>query len=404
MNLILAWRNIWRNKRRTFITLASIFFAVVLSTLMMSIKEGMYANMIDSMIGKYMGFGQIHAQDFWEERTLEYSFEVSDSLLDDVNSTKGIRSTLTRLESFAMAASYDATDVAMVVGIDADEELRINELNKQVSSGDYLLKEDKACLVGEGLAKHLKVGVNDTLVLLGQGYRGVNAAGKYLVKGLVKFGSPELSKQIVFLPLKEAQWFYGMEGRANNLILQFTDPNNTAPVINLLQTNLGDEYEVMGWHEFMPELKNMIETDRMEGYVFMFILYLVISFGILGTTIMMLAERKREFGVLVSIGMKRIKLAMVVWIEVLMITVVGAIAGMIGAFPVCYYFHVKPVRLGTELSDMMEEYGIEAVVQSSIEPSVFIQQAVVITLIAIVIAFYPFIKLMGVNAIKLMRT
>lgn len=404
MLIKLAWRNIWRNKRRTYITVASIFFAVILSTLMMSLKEGVYSNMINSMIGSYMGFGQIHAKGYWEEKTLDYSFELSDELSNKINNTKGISGYMERVESFAMAASSEITKVTMVVGVDVEKEKKFNALSERIAEGAYLEPDDKSVMIGFGLAQHLKIKVGDTLVLLGQGYQGVTAAGKYPVKALVKFGSPELSKQVVFLPIKEARWFYGMDKQLNNLILQFDNPDNSKQIISSLANDLDSEYEIMHWEELAPELKNMIETDKVEGYVFMFILYLVISFGIFGTSLMMLAERQHEFGVMVAIGMKRSKLAIVVWLEVLMISLFGAFVGMFGAFPISYYFHVNPIQLSDDLKKMTEEYGLEAVIQSSIDPAVFIQQAIVIAIIACVIGLYPLLKILRLSAIKSMRS
>lgn len=383
--------------------MASVFFAVVLSTLMMSIKEGVYAGMIDSVVGAYMGYGQVHAKGYWDERTLDYSFEANDTLLKKINQVKGVRSSLQRVESVAMVATEEQTKVAMVVGIDVDGEKNINQLNMRVFEGSYLKPGDKAVMLGDGLAAYLKVKVNDTIVLLGQGYHGSSAAGKYPVQAIVKFGSPELSKQLVFLPIREAQWLYNMDGIINNIILYFDNNRHFDHVVQSLQNILGDAFEVMPWQQTMPDLDNLIKTDRVEGYVFMFILYMVVSFGILGTILMMMAERTREFGVLVAVGMKRVKLAWMIQLEVILISIMGAVLGMAAAWPVCYYFFVKPIELGDDLKKMTEEYGMEAVLRASVDPYIFIQQGVVIFLIACVISLYPFFKLVRMSAIKSLR-
>lgn len=404
MELKLAWRNLWRNKRRTLITMASVFFAVVLSSLMMSLKEGFYSNMIDSIVGSYSGYGQIHSLNYWEDKSLDNSF-VLDEYLDTVlHQTEGISEYLERAEGVALAISDDNSKVALVSGINVSKEKSINKLNERIIKGHFLEPDDKAILIGSGMADYLKLEVNDTLVLLGQGYHGSAAAGKYPVKGIIKFGSPELSKQMIFLPIKEAKWLYGMEGLVTTLVIKFDQLNKRNEVIRTLKTKLGKEYEVMGWEELMPEVKNMIETDRIEGYVFMFILYMVVSFGILGTLLMMLSERNREFGVLVSIGMKRIKLAVMVWLETMLIVIAGAVIGIIGVLPISFYFNIYPIKMGKDVEKMMEEYGIEASLKFSVEPAVFIQQAVIICLIATLISIYPFIKLLHLNAIKSMRS
>ncbi len=402
----LAWRNLWRNKRRTAITWASIFFAVILSTLMMSVKNGVYDNMISTTAGDFSGYAQIHAPGYWEEKTIDYSFEVTPELKEELSKEVKVKAYLPRIESFALAASDNVTKGSLVVGVDPDKEDKFNGLKDRVFEGDYIPTEGGGILVGQGLADYLKVGVGDTLVLLGQGYHGTTAAGKYPVSGLVKFGSPELSKQLVFMHLTDAQIMYGTGSLINNLILQVDDGDDGIAAAANLSKSLGEEYEVMDWVELNPDLIQMIESDKVEGYVFMFILYLVISFGIFGTMLMMLAERRHEFGVLVAIGMKRIQLSTLVFIEVMVISVMGAFLGMFGAFPIAYYYWANPIRFaqGEEMAKMYEEFGIEAVLQFSIDPMIFVQQAIVVAIIAVFIAIYPFVKILSVNAIEEMRS
>jgi len=400
----LAWRNIWRNKRRTGITLASIFFAVILSSLMMSVKEGTYDRMIDASIGDFMGYIQVHAKDYWEEKNLDWSFVHDEDLKAQITSHKNVVAQLPRIESFALVASEDQTKGSMVVGIDPQLEAQYNKLDERVSEGSYLSQDDNGILIGDGLAEYLDLGVGDTIVLLGQGYHGSSAAGKYAIKGIVKFGSPELSKQLIFMPLKLSQILYATEGNINNLVLILDNNKNSLQISEDLEKALSDDYEVMDWTLSNSELVDMIEADRVEGYVFMFILYMVISFGIFGTVLMMLAERRKEFGVLIAIGMKRIQLAVLVWLEVMLISILGSFLGMFGAFPICYYMYANPIAIEGEMSEMTEEYGMEAVVQASIDPMVFANQAIVVAILASIIALYPLFKLLRVRAIDEMRS
>jgi len=384
--------------------MASVFFAVILSTLMSGFKEGSYKGMINSMVGSYTGFAQVHADGYWDEKTLDNSLQLSDSLLMAMESTEGIVDFLPRVESFALSATETKTKGAMVVGIDVEKEKLYSKLNERVSAGEYLSKEDDGALLGKGLAEYLSLSFGDTIVLFGQGYHGTTAAGKYPVKGIVKFGSPELSKQLVFLNLNQADLLYSTEGLLSSLVLKLDDPESSTEIVNELKQHLPEAYEAMDWFELVPELNQLIESDRVEGYVFMFILYMVISFGMFGTVLMMLAERKYESGVLVAIGMKRQKLAIMVWMEVMIISLLGAFFGMLGAFPVCLYFYINPIQFGEEMGKMMEEYGMEAVLQTSIDPDIFITQAVIVAVIGSLIAIYPLVNLLKLNAIKAMRS
>lgn len=400
----LAWRNIWRNKRRTAITLASIFFAVILSSFMMSMKEGVYVNMIEGTAGSFNGYAQIHAKGYWDDRSIDNSFELSDDLLENLTGCEDLKAALPRIESFSLAVGENITKGSAVIGIDVEKEAQFHGLANRLDTGEYLKAEDNAVLLGSGLAKYLHLKVGDSIVLLGQGYHGMTAAGKYLVKGTVKFGSPELSKQLIFMPLKQAHNYFGTEGLINNLVLKTEDGDKGVALAKQLEGKVGDQYEVMDWQELSPELVTKIESDRVEGYVFMFILYMVISFGIFGTMLMMLAERRREFGVLMGIGMKRIKLASMVWAEVVSLSVLGSIFGIFGALPVCYYFYASPIQLSGQMTEMMEDYGMEAVLQASVAPGIFIQQSVVIAIIGTIISLYPLIKLLRIRAINQMRS
>lgn len=403
MFLKLAWRNLWRNKRRTFITLTSVFFAVILSALMMSLKEGVYENMIETSVANYSGYAQIHAKGYWDEQTIDNSLEISSNLEKTLKNTKHLKGYLPRVENYALSATEENTRGATVVGVDPEKEKEYSALNERVVKGEYLNSEDDQVLIGAGLAEYLDVTVGDTIVLLGQGYHEISAAGKYSIKGIVKFGNPDLSKRLVFMPIKQAQFLFDVEGLYTSLILILDDPGNTDLVVNDIKKETSKDYEVMTWQELLPQLINMIETDRVEGYVFMFILYMVISFGMFGTTLMMMSERKREFGVLVAIGMKRMRLSVVVFFEIIIISIIGALLGVLGAFPVCYYFNVNPIRFGEEMSKMTEEYGMEAVLKASLSSEIFIQQAIIILIISTVIAVFPFIKLLRMNVIETMR-
>lgn len=404
MFLKLAWRNLWRNKGRTLITLASIFFAVILSILMMSMKEGSYAGMMDTMVGSFTGYLQVQSKDYVEEKNINNVFVWTTDLQNKVEQNQHINAAVPRIESFALAASYDKTKGAMVIGIDLNQEKSHSKVHERIVEGSYLIEGKPNAIVGSGLAEYLGLTVGDSIVLLGQGYHGVNAAGKYEIAGIVKMGSPDLSKRAVFLPIDVARRFYGMDaGHCTNVILV---PKNKSDIEKIARSiHLEDEtLAVLTWRDLLPELENMIATDRVEGYVFMFILYMVIAFGVFGTILMMLAERKHEFGVLVSIGLKKWKLSCIVWFEVVIISLVGAVLGMVAAFPICGYFHLNPISFGEDIAKMMEEYGMEAVLRPSIAPEIFLQQGIVVFIIACIISFYPFYSIARLNPIKAMRS
>ena len=170
--LKMAWRNIWRNRRRTAITIASIFFAVVLSSLMMSLKEGMYAHMIDSSIGAYNGFVQVNTIEFSEDKLIDNSFALDENITTILNGHENIRGYIPRIEYFSLAAYGEKTRGSLVVGTDMKKEKNVTNITERVYEGELITQDDDGVLVGKGMADYLQLGVGDTIVLIGQGYHG----------------------------------------------------------------------------------------------------------------------------------------------------------------------------------------------------------------------------------------
>jgi len=407
MLLKLAWRNIWRNKVRTVITMMAVMIAVVLSIIMMSAKEGVYAKMIESMILNMTGHAQIHNVDYVDEQMIDNSIVLSEDIVQTLNSSKEIKGWAPRIQTGALvfkdSTSNTISKNAIVLGIDTEKEAEFISLKEHVTSGVFIENSDNEVMLGEGLAERLKVSVGDSIILVSGGFHGSQAYGLYNVKGLLKYGSPELTNGVVFLPIKEAQWMYSLDSMCTNINIILNDENTLLETVSLLNSQLSEDVIVRDWKELNPELINMIETDRVEGYVFMIILYMVITFGLFGTMLMMLSERTKEFGVLVSIGMKRFKLASVVWMEMIIISLLGVLIGIGAAFPICYYFHANPIKFGSEEAEMMADYGMEAVLQFSVAPSIFLTQAAIIFVISSVLSFYPFRKLLKLNPQDAMR-
>ncbi len=400
--LTLAWRNIWRNKRRTLITMGSVVFAVVLAVLLNSVKEGILVKMQENTVTYYTGAIQIHQKGYWEERTLENTFIPVDEIYSRIHKNDGVEASTTRLETFALAASDEYTKGCMVVGVDPKNEPSITNLDQKIIEGDYLDAEDQMVLMSSGLAEYLHLSVGDTLILIGQGYHGVSAAGKYAIKGLIKLASPELNRRLVYLPIKLSQTLFGAEDRATAMVLKIEDINDASLIANKLGKELPD-YEIMDWKTLLPELNQVLEGERAENAIFLFILYMLISFGIFGTILMMLMERQYEFGVLVATGMRRLKLSGIIIMENIFISVLGALVGTLLSVPAVLYFYKYPVEVGGKLKEAYENFGFEPIFYFSIEPKIFYSQTVVVLCIALVLSLYPVFKLMHLDPIKAMR-
>ena len=398
-----AAKNMWRNKPRTIISMSAVFFAVVLAIFASSLKEGIFDNLVKNVVSFYTGYAQIHAKGYWDEQVLENSFETDSSFLKNIYSTNEVVGFSPRLESFALASSDSTTKGCMVIGIDPVKEDAITSIRRKLISGDFINSQDQMVMVAEGLAKRLKIHVGDTIVLIGQGYRWATAAGKYPVKSILHFGSPDLNQQLLYLPLKASQELFAAENKITSAVLMFQNQNKNNATIRLLQSKLGDQYEVMSWEELMPDIKQHIETDTQNMKYIQAILYVLIGFGIFGTQLMLMIERKHEMGMLVAIGMQKIKLIMMIVSETILTILTGCIAGILFSIPLIRYFKFHPLKMGGETGKAYEKFGFEPIFPTSDEPELFISQGLTVLTIGVVVSLYPIYKIIRLNPVLSMK-
>lgn len=400
----MAWRNLWRNKKRTILTLLSIFMAIFLSLFTRSMQVGSYNSMIQNAVKFSTGYIQIHKKGYWENKSISETFLYKNDIDSIISMNKNISLSLPRIESYALASSGKHTKGSLVIGTDPALENKLNNYSQKLVAGNYLSSNDKAVLLGDKLAEYLNMSVNDTVVMLGQGYHGITAAAQYPVKGIIHFPLPDLNKQLIVMPLAEAQYYYATENRLTSLSLMLTDAENITETVTFLKNNLPDDYEVMAWDEMNPDLVQAIESDNIGGIFMLGILYTVIGFGVFGTIMMMTMERKKEFAVLVSVGMQKTKLLLVVIFETILIGIVAIVLGLIAAYPVLLYLYHNPLPLTGDLAASMEIFGIEPILPFSVKPGIFLNQALTVIGIAIVAVAYPLSVILKFDVMKALRS
>ncbi|MCL6495231.1 MAG: FtsX-like permease family protein [Ignavibacterium sp.] len=385
----LAWRNLWRNKKRTLIAAASVFFAVILSLIMRSMQKGYYDYMIDSSVRLYTGHIQIHGKDFWEKRSLEESMLFDEAVMHKLKENKNIIQILPRLETYSLISFGIVSRVVQVTGINPDLENEVTKLKDKITDGSYLNENSKGILLAEGLAKLLNVNVGDSVVLYGQGFHGISAAAVIPVIGIVRFAIPEQNKSFTYLSLTFAQEHFSAFDRITSLSILLNDANEIESVKTFLKNFFDDSHEIMDWAELSPELVQSIQIDNASGIIMLGILYVVIAFGIFGTIVMMTAERVKEFGILISIGMKKWKLALVTTLETIFISFIGVTAGALVSIPILLYLVHHPIPLTGETADAILEWGFDPIIPFALYSGMYFAQIWTVFAIAILSAFYP---------------
>ncbi len=399
----LAWRNVWRNKKRTLIACASIFFAVFLAVAMSSMQTGQHEYMINTAVRFSTGHVQIHGKGYWDTRSLDESMDSDSTLLKASQAIPMVACVVPRFESFALISRGNATRVSPVTGIDPAREDAMTSLGSRVIRGVPFLQWNHGAIIAEGLARIVNADVGDSIVIYGQGYQGVTAAGVVPVAAIVRFPIPDMNNTGVYLTLPEMQSMFAAPGRITSIVVLLHRDDELSAAAAALTSLAGPEREVMTWRQMMPELVQAIAVDDGGTVIMLLILYVVIGFGIFGTVMMMTAERRHEFGVIIAVGMKRWKLMFITGVEALMVSMLGATAGILAAIPLVAYFAHYPIHLGGDYAQAMLAYGMEPIIPLSTDPVVFLLQGLSVFFLGAVSALYPIIVLRSLNPVQAMR-
>ncbi len=403
MNFTLAWRNLWRNKKRTLITVSLVTLSVSLAVFMRSLQEGSYARMIENAIGNYTGYVQVHQKDYWDDKTLDNGMVVNDTLLHEILSVNDVKGINMRLESFSLASYGNSTKGALIMGIIPEKDTLL-DVRSRIVKGRFFSKDDNAVILGSKLAGFLKISPGDTLVLLGQGHYGQTAVGAYPVRGIVKMPAPDLDRQIVFMPLKTAQNYFSFINGLTSVVVLFDNPDKTLEITKEVNAAIDTtEFKALPWQKMMPEMVSMINSDRAGGIMMLAILYMIIAFGVFGTVLMMTEERKKEYAVLIAIGTQKTKLIAISFYETIIMNFLGVIIGIVITIPLILYFMYHPLTLSGREAESFEKLGIEPIMPTMISFKIFFNQILVILSISLVAFLYPLIAILKLKRIKAMR-
>ncbi|TVP59554.1 MAG: ABC transporter permease [Halomonadaceae bacterium] len=402
--LTLAWRNIWRNRRRTLITISAIVFAVLAAIVMQSMNRGSHEVMIDRMVNFNTGHLQIQDYRYDNEASLDNAFHYDDTLREQVlNADPRITKVVPRVETFMLAANDVSTRGSVVFGVDPEKEQAFNQIASYLLNGRFPGADEETAVLGKGLADRLQLGVGDTLVLIGQGRFGMSASGLFEIVGLIEHPIRELNNSAVYLPIRSAQELLSAEGHITALMISLEQERHTDSVAASLGNELdSSELVVFTWPELMPELLELMEMDLAMPRLLTVVLYVVIGFGFLGTVLTMTMERLREFGVLLSVGMKRTSLSLVVFIETLIISAIAVTVGIILSWVLLRL--IDPIVLSGEAAQAVMDMGFDPVIPMSFAPDQFFIQSLYVFLIAMAVFLFPLGKIMKLNILEAARS
>lgn len=342
----LAWRNLWRHPRRTLLNVTSIAFATLIMVFLLSFQLGTYATMKENVLRVMDGFGQIQPPGYKDSPDIKKIIENPERILAQLESVNGIGASAPRAMSFAILSDGEKSIAAAVLGVDPQREAQVSRLNHSIKQGRYLQADDDAAIVlGSALARNLGVGVGDTVTLLGEARDGSIAADVLRVVGIFETGTADIDRQFSEIPLTRFQASFAMGSAVNLIVLSGPTLAGVSQALPTLRAKLKQPgLKVYSWQALQPGMDAAISLDLTTSLLWYASLVIVVVFIILNTLLMSVLERTREFGVLLAIGMRPSRLGIMIWLELVLLALLGLAAG---------------IAIGSAITLVIGHYGLE---------------------------------------------
>lgn len=343
MILKLAWRNIFRNKRRTLLSVLAIGVGLAAMMFADALIVSLGDTMVRSATENFSGNAQIHQKDFVKNLEVEkvIANNENNKLLHELEAEKSLKSFTPRVLSYGMLTSTTDANNIVIYGIDPEREKGVSQISKFMIKGNYLNDvQDRKILIGKKLAENLNVGVGDRVVVtVAKSGGGDLSQEMFRVLGIFSFGAREMDENVAFLNLKEAQTILNLGGNIHEIALNFKDINLPAQKKFPFGTKYSQNDNVVyGWNKMFKELATILQFTQFSLGILAIILFGIIAFGIMNTLFMSLYERMFEFGVLRAVGTRPSVVAKMIISEAFMLALISSIVGVIIGVILIYFF------------------------------------------------------------------
>ncbi len=407
MNLVfrLAWRNLWRHPRRTWLTVGAIMFSNMLLVFMISLQFGMYGLMIDNTLQAFTGHLQIQAPGYIDDEKMRQTVDDIVPLAEKLRDHFDSDSIAARATAFALVSSEERSYGTAVIGVEPAFERNVSTLPGLVSQGRYLGDQDAAeIVIGAALARNLRVALGDELTLIGSGRDGSFAAAVVNIVGVFETGLADFDRSITEIPLVFFQDVFYMDGSGHHVVINLPLIDDVPVVKEQVEALLpnGQDLVVHDWDALQPGLKQAIKADMSSAFFMYGILVILVAFSVLNTQLMSVLERTHEFGIVMSLGLTPGRLGRLVLLETAILGILGLLFGALLGALFTYWFSVNGFSY-PGMEEMTAKFNLPARFYPQVSVLSLLIGPVVVFIFTILAAVYPALRLHKLHPVEAMR-
>lgn len=400
----IAWRNLWRNPRRSLILVSAIVVCIVALMFTLGYINGILRQMVTNSVEFHLGEMEIYKKGFIDDHDPVNHISSPEDILAFLGNQQGVEAYAPRVEGRGLIASSYASSGVRLIGIEPSSESKITLVSRSLVEGDYLQSGgEQAILIGRKMSDKLKVGLGDKIVLTVQTVNGELAADAYRVVGIFKTISSDFDKYMVYIPISAARRLLEIDKGITGIVIRLTDKVRAAEIQEQVN-KIFELYDVeaLSWEELEPLIAEMVRISKKWNLIFFVAVFIVLSIGIINTQNIAVYERMHELGVIKAMGTGPLFIFSMVMIETFFLGLVGIAAGFLISFPVILYFSINGLNLAM-FSEGMEMFGLGARIFFGIEPFDIIFCSLSILATAFFGAFFPALRASRLEPVKAIR-
>lgn len=401
---ILAWRNMWRNKLRSLLIIASVTIGIFAGIFIIAFFNGMINSRVEAVISTELSHIQLHKPGFMDNDQFSLRFNLNDSILGKLMHVPHVTAVSKRIIVNSMVASAETGTGVKITGVDPQQEKKVTNLFTKIIEGQYLgIKGHNEVIIGERLAQKLKVGLHNKIILTLQDEKKNITGGAFRIVGIFRTDNLMFDEANIFVNNRDLVRLTGISQDEVHEVAILLDKNEATEEITGVLSKTFPDLEVKNWLQLSPDAGALVGAMNQYTYIFTLIILLALCFGIVNTMLMVIMERIHELGMLIAIGMNRMRVFSMIMLETIFLSLTGGFLGMMLGWGASVYFEKRGIDLYF-WKEAFGEIGFSSLIYPVIEPRVIVITAILVIIAGIVSALYPAVKAIRLKPAQAIRT
>ncbi|QQS27777.1 MAG: ABC transporter permease [Sphingobacteriales bacterium] len=399
----IAWRNIWRNPTRSLVIMVSVAIGIWAGAFIASIYWGMGQERFKIAIENEIAHIQLHHPEFTKDFTQAPTITNANDVLARITQLQGVRASTIRTIVMGMLANATGSSGIQINGILPDNEASVSQLKSKLNEGDYFTsKKANGILIGAKLAKKLKLKLRSKVVLTFQDNEDNLVSSAFWVEGIYQSYNTSLDERNVYVKMSDIAGLLNLTNEAHEIAVLLQNDSWTETVKNQITAH-NPLLKVQDWREISPDTALILSTMNQASMIFSVIILLALAFGIINTMLMAILERTKELGVLMALGMNRLKLYAMIMTETVFLVLSGAPVGFLLSFGIIKYLSVHGIDLTAVAGQSMGDFGFSNVIYPDLPFTQYIQILILVLITAVISAIFPIIRALRLNPVEAIR-